>query len=97
MVKRCSLTRSQVARIVITVIEDKTGKTGLKQSDRLSRDLRIDRIARRSFYVPVRNETRRRGCGLRKIGAGDFMGAKTVKEIVDKVWSAIRAWEEANS
>lgn len=89
----CSLTRSNVSKLVLAVIRNKEEQPMISESTRFWDDLRIDRQARRGYFRPIKTEVVAAGCTLSKVSPEDFEGAKDVKAIVDTVWADVKGNE----
>lgn len=89
----CSLTRSDVSKLVLKVIRKMENDPNISEGTRFWEDLRVDPEARRGYFRPIKTKVKAAGCTLSKVRPQDFEDAKDVKEIVDIVWADIKVDE----
>jgi hypothetical protein len=80
----CSLNKDDVANIMIEVIgaiegERVTAKTAFWE------DLRVDKEARRGYYVPLRRRFTKEGCPFARFKPADLNDTKTVGDVIKAV------------
>lgn len=89
----CSLTRSDVSKLVLKVIRNTENDQNISESTRFWDDLRVDPIARRGYFGPIKTKVESEGCTLSKVNPQDFENANDVKEIVEAVWADVKVHE----
>ena len=86
----CSLTRSDVSKLVLEVIRNKEDNQKITESTCFWDDLGLDPEARRGYFRPIKTKIEAAGCTLNKVSPQDFENANDVKEIVDAVWRDVK-------
>ena len=88
----CMLTsRVEVSIVVLGVVRKKRGLPNIVEEWQWQRDLGVDPLARRLYWLPVMLEMEHHGCEVPGISRNDFEESDTIGDIVDAIWAAIGA------
>lgn len=91
----CNLTRSKVARIVLSFLRTVLTYRPIREDKSFERDLRVDSWERSMYYFEIAPKIVEAGCSLEPLTPLRFGQAQSIGKLVDLVWDAVKKNKDA--